>query len=103
MKTVSLTLNGRVVVFGPLLASTIRDHKAALSRALASECTRIEELDLTVTLATASARRVDPDMTEALMADLVDNDNAPLVFQAAWTLTVPDPLPGESLAGSPSS
>lgn len=103
MKTVQLTLSGEPVSFGPLLAATLRDHKEAIKAAFASELGRDEEIELTVKLATASARRVDPTMTEERMSTLIDTENASEAFSAAYYNSIPPADPGEKKADSPST
>lgn len=104
MKTIRLALDAGPLVLGPLLAATLRDHKAAIGQAQRNELQPVEMLELTCALAHAAARRVDPAITLDAVENLVDMDNFGRVFSACWGVTLPEPAPGEALqAGSPSS
>lgn len=98
MKTIILKLAAGQLVLGPLLAATIRDHKAAIVQAQRNELGPVEMMDLTATLATAAAQRVQPGLTLADIELLVDVENMGTVFSACWGITVPEPLPGEPTA-----
>lgn len=104
MKTICLPLSGGALVLGPLLAATLRDHKAAIAAAQRGELPPPDMLELTCVLATACAQRVVPTITLAEVEQLVDMENFGQVFAACWGVTVPEPVPGEALqAVSPST
>lgn len=94
MKTTTIKLEGGTLVLGPLLASTLRDFKDKIAAAGANQLAPIDMVDLTVTLATAAARRIDPRVTEDHVAGLVDLENFGRVFSACWGVTVPESPPG---------
>lgn len=92
------------LALGPLLAATLREHKADIVRAQKSELDPIELVELTTKLALAAARRVDPAMTPEQIEAVVDIDNAGVIYAACWGITVPESAPGEARAvESPSS
>lgn len=104
MKTIRLALSGGALVLGPLLAATLRDHKAEIAAAQRNELAPPDMLELTCVLATACAQRVAPATTLAEVEQLVDMENFGQVFAACWGVTVPEPVPGEALqAVSPST
>lgn len=88
-------LHSHGLALGPLLAATLRDHKADIKRAQANELDPIELLELTCTLALASGQRVAPGLTLAEVEAVVDLDNAAAIFAACWGITLPEPAPGE--------
>ncbi len=83
---------------GPLLAVTLREHKAEIVRAKRNELDPLEMVELTSALALAAAKRVDPAVTAEQIEQVVDVDNAGVIFAACWGITVPEPAPGEALA-----
>lgn len=92
------------LALGPLLAATLREHKAAIVAAQRNELNPLEMVELTTALALAAARRVDPTVTLEQIEGVVDVDNAPAVFAACWGVALPEPAPGEAPAvGNPSS
>lgn len=100
MKTI--TTHG--LVLGPLLAATLREHKAEIVRAEKNDLNPIELIELTVLLALAAGRRVDPTLTVEKVEAIVDADNAGVIYAACWGIAVPEPAPGEGVAvGNPSS
>jgi hypothetical protein len=100
MKTVMSPIG---LLLGPLLAATVRDNKAAIKGAQSGQCDPVDFLELTCTLAHAAAARVSPTVSREHIEGLVDTENMAAVFAACWGVTVPEPLPGESQAGSPST
>ena len=96
MKTVTLALAAGPLVLGPMLAATIRNHKAAIGQARLGQLEPPEMLDLTCLLAQACAARVTPATTLADVEDLVDMDNFGAVFAACWGVSLPEPAPGEA-------
>lgn len=109
MKTIRMPLSAGLLVLGPLLAATMRDHKTAIAAARRNELDPVDMLELTCTLAHACARRVDPAATLSSIEDVVDLENFGAVFGACWGVSMPEPLPGDApvgealQAGNPSS
>lgn len=104
MKTITLKLSAGALVLGPLLAATMRDHKAGIAQARQGTIEPQDMLELTCSLAVACARRVDPAVTLEQVENLVDMENFSTVFNACWGVSVPEVPPGEATqAGSPSS
>jgi len=98
MKTTRLVLSAGVLVLGPLLAATIRDNKDDIGLARRNQLEPPEFLDLTVRLAFACARRVDPSLTLDAVEQLVDLENFGAVFAACWGVSTPEAAPGEAPA-----
>jgi hypothetical protein len=92
------------LALGPLLAATLREHKAEIVKAQKRELNPMELAELTSVLALASARRVKPSITLDEIEQVVDVENAGEIFAACWGITVPESKPGEAPAvESPSS
>jgi hypothetical protein len=85
------------LALGPLLAATLREHKAAIVAAHKNELDPLQFVELTATLTLAAAQRVTPALTLADVEKIVDTDNAGVFFAACWGVTVPEPKPGEAL------
>jgi hypothetical protein len=96
MKTITLKLAAGILVLGPLLAATIRDHKTAISAARQNQLEPPDMLELTCTLAQACAVRVNPGVTLADIENIVDLENFASVFSACWGVTLPEVEPGEA-------
>lgn len=105
MKTIRLQLSAGLLLLAPLLAATLRDNKEQIARARDGVIKDpLEFIELTVTLAHASARRLDPSITREQIEDLVDMDNVQHVFSGCFGVSIPESSPGEAPeAGSPSS
>lgn len=103
MKTLEATIDGKVFKFGPLLAATVRDLGPLIRRASSGEMQDLgEQIDLAVKVATASMRRVDPQITEDDVANLVDMSNYTAFYGAAMGQLMPETPTGEWKAGSQS-
>lgn len=104
MKTIKLQLSAGLLLLGPMLASTLRDHSAGIKQAREGTIDSLEMVELTCALAYASARRVTPTITEDEVANLIDIENVGDVFSACFGVTIPEARPGEAPeAGSPSN
>ncbi|MBQ0934651.1 hypothetical protein [Ideonella paludis] len=105
MKTIRLQLSAGLLLLAPLLAAALRDNKDQIARArdgLISD--PVEFIELTVSLAHASAKRLDPSITRERIEELVDMENVQRVFSACFGVSIPESSPGEAPeAGSPSS
>lgn len=80
---------------GPLLASVIRDNAEAIGASRRGELQPPELIDLTCTLATACAQRVDPGIQREQVEAVVDTENFLRIFSAAWGVSLPADAPGE--------
>lgn len=99
MRTTTLNLSAGVLVLGPLLAATIRNHKAAIGQARLGQLEPPEMLDLTCILAQACAARANPAITLDQVEQLVDMENFGAVFAACWGVSLPDAAPGDPAPG----
>lgn len=98
-----MVLLGGLLTLGPLLAATIRDNKEAIGQARQGQLEPPEMLELTCTLATAAAQRVDPSITRDQVENIVDMENFDRVFAACWGVSLPELAPGEPPQAVPPS
>lgn len=98
MKTVTVTVDGRALVLGPLLAATIRDNRELIKQSRLGTIAPEDMVDLTCTLVHAAATRVDPGVTFDEVTQLVDFENMGTLFQACWGVSAPEPAQGEAQA-----
>jgi hypothetical protein len=101
MKTLSTEIDGRKLVFGPLLAATLRQLGPQIRAATQGEMRDVgEQVDLAVAVAHASLSRVDPSITEAQVLAWVDMGNYTEFYAAGMGQSLPEKAPGEVMAGS---
>ncbi|MFD2451797.1 hypothetical protein [Ideonella paludis] len=96
MKTIRLQLSAGLLLLAPLLAAALRDNKDQIARArdgLISD--PVEFIELTVSLAHASAKRLDPSITRERIEELVDMENVQRVFSACFGVSIPESSPGK--------
>ena len=98
MRKTTLKLDLGTLVLGPLLASSIREHKDGIKAARLGLIAPEDMTELTVTLTHACAARVDPTVTRDYVESFIDADNQAAAFGACWGVSVPDAEPGETTA-----
>lgn len=101
MKTLETEIDGRALVFGPLLAVTLRKLAPQIRAATSGEMRDVaEQVDLAVAVAHASLSRVDPSITEEQVLGWVDMGNYTEFYAAGMGQSLPEKAPGEARAGS---
>lgn len=101
MKKHSATIDGRKLMFGPLLCVTLEEHQDAIGRMTRGEVTNPAEVcTLATNLATASLQRVDPKITRDQVAGWVDLSNAEEFYAAAFGVSLPAVRSGEKRAAA---